>query len=143
MSAISIRSIGFGDALRSKRLRQAIRKLRFKNGEFAIAEESLARHKIDGKVFEEDTIRMFFLEGPRRGIRGILLASRVHDEAPVHLGVYVDRKCRKKSVGTSLVLAAVEHYPNSKFSTSAWDETSARFWKKLKPMTGHDPIDHR
>lgn len=143
MSASSIRSIGFGDALRNKRLRPAIRKLRFKNGEFEATEESLSRSKINGQVFEEDTTRMFFFEGPRGGIRGILLASRLHSDAPVHLGVYVDRKSRRRNVGTSLVLAALEHYPDAKFSTTSWDETSSRFWNRLRPMTGQDPIDHR
>jgi len=138
MSAVSIRSLWFVDALRDRRLKKAIRRLRLKSGDFYYHEQSV-------KDYPDDTAkaRVFFAEGPRGGIRGILLASRQKDRGPVRIGVFVDRKSRRQNIGTDLVLAARSHYPYAPLATNAWSNTSMQFWTRLRGITGKTPRDYR
>jgi GNAT superfamily N-acetyltransferase len=123
----------FSDALLDKKLKKAIQRLRLRNGDF--------KDQADECVPGDRRTRMFFVEGPRGGIHGILLANPFHP-AKVTVGVFVDRKSRRRNFGTQLVEAASTYYPMKSLQGVAWNEVSARFWMKLRPLTRQNPVDY-
>lgn len=128
----NIRSTWFEEALKEPKLKKAIQRLRFADGDF-FYQESLVR----AKLHSPKTVRIFYAEGPRGGISGILLARKRWDDSHRKLGIFVDRKNRRQNLATSLVMAARFYYPSCRMRGIGWDDRSSRFWKKVKPITDH------
>ncbi len=134
MSAVSVKSLWLADALQDERLAKAIQRLRLKNGDFS-GHEAHVKQTGDKK-----SIRMFYVEGPRGGVHGILLARRPQIRGGVtRIGVYVDRKSRRRSIGRSLVEAARSYYPSAVLRGTAWNDASLEFWNKVTPIVGREP----
>lgn len=126
MTGVEIKSLWLEDALRDEHLKRAVCRLQLKDGDFAYHVACASRRKI----------RMFFAEGPRGGVRGILLAHRRHQR--MRVGVYVDRKSRRAGLATMLLGAARLHYPESPLEGVIWNGASHEFWTKVRPITRHE-----
>ena len=150
---MTIKSLWLRDAVKDDRLKRACQRLRLKDGTFTLwesaAEWPCQYHRgpsCECPLKQVSDVRMFFAEGPKGGISGVLLANRLIDmKGVIRIGVYIDRKNRRKNVATRLVEAARSHYPAAQLRGTAWNEASLGFWNKVKYLTGHEPLlfNHR
>jgi GNAT superfamily N-acetyltransferase len=129
---MEIRSLWFEDAIKDKRLKKAITRLRLKNGYFQHQEWQM-RPTNQWDRPRTRSVRMFFVEGDRGGIHAVLLAHK--ERSWIRIGVFVDRKMRRQKVGTNLVVAARHHYPKTPLRGVAWSDPSTNFWQRVSPIT--------
>lgn len=114
-------------ALQSPRLAQAFKKLRLTDGHFQMLGE-----RVKQGIGKSEEVRMFWVEGPKGGVRAILIAWSRNTRSSISIGVYVDSKSRRKGLGRLLVVTAREHYKRP-FKVTAWSPLSSVFWDSVAP----------
>lgn len=103
-----------------------LQRLKLKGGHFEIFQRKAPE--------EKERWRTFLARGDRGGVLGVLNLDTgfvLDEEHPSVLGVYVDRKYRRRGIGTYLVYSARYQYPDHDFFVKPWSRISSEFFQRV------------
>lgn len=132
----------FNAAIKDPKLLGAIERLKLGEG----STFSRQLHAAKANPLHTKKVRLFYAEGPKGGVYGILLADSIpfrgasKKNGTVGIGVYITPKMRRKGIASSLVAAVRAYYPTRTLISEAWNKGSLLFWHSVVPITKSEPV---